>query len=133
MLAIRVFELISVDEHLLVRRFPPVRGVGNDGGAVKGVGRTCVILIGCNIKCVLGSVDEVGGVKYQTDIPMVRSGNLREAITRVVVIPKRGKRKGAWMGSGKVCASLPGEVGDALLDDASGGVINSGVVEKVYM
>lgn len=65
---------------------------------------------------------------------MVIFGNLRVVITGVVVIPRRGKRKGTWMGSGKVCLSVPEEVvGDAFSDDASGGVFNSGSVDKVHM
>lgn len=56
------------------------------------------------------------------------------AITGVVVIMERGNRKGIWMGSGKVCSSVPEEVaGDALLDDASGGVVNSGSVDNVHV
>jgi len=56
------------------------------------------------------------------------------AITGVVVIPERGKRKGTWMGSSIVCSSVPGEeVGDALSDDATSGVVNSGSVYTVYM
>lgn len=52
-----------------------MRGVGNNGARVQGVNMLCVILTGCNTKCVLGSADEAGGVRYQTGSPMVRLGN----------------------------------------------------------
>ena len=47
------------------------------------------------------------------------------AITEVVVMPNRGKRKGTWMG----CALL----GHIVSGDATEGVVGSGVVDIVYM
>lgn len=56
------------------------------------------------------------------------------AIIGVVVIPERGKRRDTWMGSSEVCLPVPEEVvGDAWSDDASGGVVNSGSVDKIHM
>jgi len=53
------------------------------------------------------------------------------AITGLVFILERGKRKGTWMGFG---ALVPGEdMGDAVSDGASGGAVDSGVVDTVYM
>jgi len=91
----------------------------------------CVVSIGCNTKCVFGSANEASGVRYQTESPIVRSGSCRVSMMGVVVIPDSGKRKGTWMGSD---AAVMGEgVVDTASDGASGGVIDSSVVEMVYM
>lgn len=53
------------------------------------------------------------------------------AITGVVVIPKRGKIKGTWMGSSVL---VMGErMGDVVSDGASGGFVDSRVADMVYM
>lgn len=73
----------------LLRQLPPARGVGNNGGGVMGVLKPVVESTRCNTKCPLGRAGEVGGVKYQTGISIVISGNWRVAITGVVVMPYR--------------------------------------------
>lgn len=51
------------------------------------------------------------------------------AITGVVAIPERGKRKGTWMGYG---ALVSGEgLGDVVSYGASGGFFDLGVVDTV--
>lgn len=91
----------------------------------------CMISIGCNTKCVFGSANEAGGVRYRTENPIVRSSSCKVAMMGVVVIPISGKRIFTWMGS-NVMVSGQGVV-DAAYDGASGGVINSGLVDTVYM
>jgi len=92
---------------LLLQQFPPVRGVGNTGDGVTGVLKPVVGSTGCNTKCPLGSAGEADGVKYQTGNPIVISGNWWVAITGVVVMPDKGKRKGTWMGFKGVCSGGP--------------------------
>jgi len=70
---------------------------------------------------------------YQTGSPIVISGSWRVAITRVVVMPNRGKRNGTWMGFDEVCSWGPGGGGDVSLENMSCGVGDSGVVDTVYI
>ena len=74
-LAIRVLESIGVGMPLFLPRFPPTRGVGNNGKCVRGVLGPCVVSMGCNANCILGSADMADGVRYKTDSPMVKSGS----------------------------------------------------------
>lgn len=114
-----------------VGRLPPTWGVGNKGEGVQGVNIPCIISTVSKTKCVFGSADEAASVRYETSSPIVRSGSCRVAIMGVVVIPESGKRKCTWVG---YRAAVSGEgIGDAASDGASGGVVDSGVVDTLYM
>lgn len=55
------------------------------------------------------------------------------AITSVVVIPDKEKRKGTWMASGRMLPPmLTGDEGDVCSDCASVAAKNYGAVDKVH-